>query len=130
MKKNSHKQQLRKFGFLIAFGFPLIIGWFLPMISGHMFRTWTLIIGITSLFIAISNPALLKYPYKGWMQLGHILGLVNSKIILGLVFILVLLPISLIMKIFGYDPLKEKKVFLNSYREDKKGYKVDLERIF
>ena len=130
MKINLQEKKLREFGFLIALGFPLIIGLVLPMLSGHMFRSWTLLIGIPSFFIAIVNPKLLKYPYKRWMQLGYILGFVNGKIILGLVFLLVLLPISLIMKFFGYDPLKEKKIFVSSYRENKKGHKVNLNKIF
>ena len=43
------------------------------------------------------------------MDLGKALGWINSRIILGLVFIIVLQPIAFIMKSFGYDPLKLKK---------------------
>ena len=65
------------------------------------------------------------------MVLGHILGWINSRILLGLVFILILIPIALIMKVLGYDPLRQnfKKKFLISYRELKSN-KVDLTRIF
>ena len=64
------------------------------------------------------------------MKLGYILGWVNSKIILGLVYLLVLLPIALIMKIFGYDPLKEKKNNQLSFRENIEDKEVDLRKIF
>ena len=109
MKGSIYKKQLREFGFLIGFGFPILIGWVLPSIGGHLFRSWTLWIGIPSLMIGIFNPRLLFYPYKGWMKIGHVLGSVNSRIILGLVFLLVLQPIALIMRCFGYDPLRLKK---------------------
>ena len=59
--------------------------------------------------------------------------LVNRPhLILGLVFLIVLQPIALILRVFGYDPLrqsqKERKKI--SYREIKKDYKIDLTRIF
>ena len=130
MKASISKKQLREFGFLIGLGLPILIGWFLPSISGHNFRTWTLWIGIPSLIIGIFNPRLLFYPYKGWMKLGNALGWVNSRIILGLVFLIVLQPIAFIMRIFGYDPLRKKKGNKKSYREVKDNQNTNLTRIF
>ena len=130
MKGSIAKKQLREFGFFIGFGFPIIIGWIIPAINGHVFSEWTLWIAAPSLMIGILKPRLLFYPYKGWMLLGLALGWINSRIILGLVFFLVLQPIALIMKFVGYDPLKIKKNNERSYRENKKDHKVDLTRIF
>ena len=130
MKNKIQKKTLREFGFLIGIVFPFVIGWVLPLIEGHSFRTWTLWIGIISLILAISKPRLLIYPYRAWMKLGHILGWVNSRIILGLVFLFVLLPIALIMRIFGHDPLRTKKFAQKSYREIKTNNKVNLKKIF
>ena len=64
------------------------------------------------------------------MAIGHFLGKINSRIILGLVFILVVQPIAIIMKIFKYDPLRKKFEKKKSYREIKKYHKIDLTRIF
>ena len=130
MKGSITKKQLREFGFLIGFGFPILIGWIIPAISGHLFKTWTLWIAFPSLMIGILKPGLLFYPYKAGMLLGLALGWFNNRIILGLVFFLVLQPISLIMKLVGYDPLKIKKNNERSYRENKKNHKVNLTRIF
>ena len=130
MKDGISKKQLSEFGVLIGLGFPIIIGWILPVIGGHLFRKWTLWIGIPFLILGRVKPRSLLYPYRGWMALGHVLGWINSRIILGLVFILVLQPIALIMKFVGYDPLRKKKGKLNSYREDKADYKINLTRIF
>ena len=130
MNTTISKKQLREFGFLIGFGFPILIGWIIPAISGHFFRTWTLWIAIPSLIIGTLKPRLLFYPYKGWMALGLALGWINSRIILGLVYLIVLQPIALIMKIFGYDPLRKKIGTSDSYREIKESHKIDLTRIF
>ena len=130
MTNRISKKQLRDFGYLIGFGLPLIIGWLIPSITGHAFRAWTLWISIPTLVIGIISPRFLKKPYQAWMQLGHLLGYVNSRIILGLVFIAVLQPIAFVMRAFGYDPLRSKKFNLLSFKESKKGSKVDLTRIF
>ena len=44
-----------------------------------------------------------------WFSLGHLLGKVVSKLIIGLVFALVVIPMGLVRKCFGYDPLGAKK---------------------
>ena len=124
------KSQLRQFGLLIGLGLPIIIGWIFPYIGGHDFRIWTLYFGIPCLIIGIINPLLLFYPYKFWMKLGHVLGWVNSKVILGLVFIFVLQPIAFIMKSFGYDPLQIKKNSKTTYREIRSNFKIDLRKTF
>ena len=130
MKKNIPKKILRDFGFLITFLFPFLIGWLLPLLGGHSFRTWTLWISFPAFTLAISRPSLLFYPYRVWMEIGYILGWVNSRIILGLVFLIVLQPIALIMRVFGHDPLRTKKLAQKSYREIKTNQKVDLKKIF
>ena len=130
MKDKPTKKQLREFGFVIGFGFPFLIGWFLPFITNHTFRGWTLIIGIIGLIFGIFIPRYLYYPYKFWMKIGFILGWINSRLILGLVFMFVLQPIAIIMKVFKYDPLKKSKLSTKTYRELIQNRKVDLKRIF
>ena len=80
--------------------------------------------------MGITNPNLLRYPYKGWINIGHTLGWINSRVILGIIFIMVLQPIALIMKLFKYDPLRLNKNRSQSYREDTKDKSIDLTRIF
>ena len=64
------------------------------------------------------------------MSIGLALGWVNSRLILGLVFLFVLQPIALIMRIMGYDPLKIKKNKKSSYREVKTNHEINLNKIF
>lgn len=53
---------------------------------------------------------------------------INSRIILGIVFILQ--PIAIIMKFFGYDPLRLNKTNKYNYRKEKSYQKMNLKRIF
>ena len=130
MMKSPSKKQLREFGLVIGFGFPIIIGWIIPFLSGHTFRAWSLYLGLPLLILGIIKPSLLSYPYKGWMAIGLALGWLNSRLILGLIYLVILQPISLIMRILGYDPLNKKKSNVISYREIKKDANFDFKRIF
>ena len=130
MKKHITKKILREFGFLVGVLFPLLIGWALPSLGSHPFRIWTLWVGFPFLISAILKPRVLSYPYKLWMRLGYILGWVNSRIILGLVFLIVLQPIALVMRISGHDPLRMKSRGQKSYREIKTNHKINLKKIF
>ena len=130
MKEIISKKQLREFGLLIGFGFPLLIGWLIPALMGHEFRAWTLWVGFIGLLFGINSPRLLYYPYKFWIKLGLTLGWFNSRIILGLVYIIILLPIAFVMRLFGYDPLRTKQSEEKTYRENRKEQQTDLTRIF
>ncbi len=130
MKEIISNKQLREFGLLIGFGFPLLIGWLIPVLTGHGFRVWTLWVGLIGLLFGMTSPRHLYYPYKFWMKLGLTLGWVNSRIILGLVYIIVLLPVAFIMRLIGYDPLKTKQNKEKTYRENQKDHQTDLTRIF
>ena len=116
MDKRINKKQLIEFGLVIGFGFPIIIGWFLPTIFGHPFRLWTLGISFLSIFSLLCKPTLLRYPYIFWMTLGHILGWLNSRILLSIIFIFMVMPISIIMKTLGHDPLGLNRKKLESFK--------------
>ena len=113
MKKNTSNKILREFGLLIGFIFPILVGWLLPAIGGDSFKVWPLLVSLPLLIIAIIKPLLLSFPYKVWMKIGNILGWLNSHLILGFIFIVILIPISIAMKIIGYDPLDLKNIGKN-----------------
>jgi len=127
---NISNSKLRNFSYIVGIGIPLVIGWLIPKFTGHEFRLWTLFIGLPILIIGLFAPKNLLYIYKIWMQIGHILGYINSRIILGLVFLFVLQPIALIMKFTGYDPLRLKIKGTKTYKEFKHDSEIDLSRIF
>ena len=93
MKEGISKKQLREFGIIVGLLFPFIIGWCIPLLSGNLFRLWTIFVALPFLIIGLAKPQLLLIPYKFWMKLGYSLGWINSKIILGLIFLIILLPL-------------------------------------
>ena len=124
------KKQRREFGILLGIVFPVVFGWLIPALKGHHIPVWPFVIAIPSLTLGLIAPRLLQWPYQGWMKLGHVLGWINSHLILGAVCIFVLQPIAYVMRLTGYDPLKRKRSGLESYREQSNHKTVDLTRIF
>lgn len=61
-----------------------------------------------SLILAMLAPKLF-YPFAVvWYGLGVVLNAVMSKVILGAIFYLIVVPVGTIRKCFGYDPLRVK----------------------
>tara|TARA_Y100000589_G_C26808701_1_gene488891 strand:+ start:81 stop:473 length:393 start_codon:yes stop_codon:yes gene_type:complete len=130
MKNILNKKKIREFGFFMVFGFPFFVGFLTPLIFGHPFKTWTLLIGILFLIITLIKPSLLYFPLKVWTSLSNVLGWINSRIILSIIYIFILIPLSILMKIFKYDPLLTKRKITDSYRIFIKNNNIDLKKVF
>jgi len=108
---------LRKFGFTMGVVIVLLFGLLLPWIFDHGFPLWPWVPAGAFWLTAAVSPALLAPVYRGWMRFGHVLGWLNTRIILGLMFYTVFLVVAVIMKLLGKDPLSRKlDKTLNSYR--------------
>ncbi len=79
----------------------LIIGFFILLIVVFLFAV--------TLFI----PTKLSIFNKGWMLIGYYLGKIINPLVLGLIYFIIFTPVSLLLKIIGYDELdlidKDKK---------------------
>jgi hypothetical protein len=55
--------------------------------------------------LALAAPAAALALRRVWMAVAGVIGWINSRIILGVVFFLILSPIAILRKLFGGDPL-------------------------
>ncbi|XGB40505.1 MAG: SxtJ family membrane protein [Cyanobacteria bacterium LVE1205-1] len=130
MSLSPSKRQLREFGLLIGIGVPVVLG-LVPGILGHGFRGWTLWVGGPILVFTFLAPNYLYWSYIIWMKLGTLLGWINNKLLLVLVYMVMLLPISFLMRLFGYDPLKSKiSKDIKTYRVFLVQRQINFKRIF
>ena len=104
----AEKDQCRKFGFTMAAMIGLLFGLFFPLVFRKPFPEWPWIIAIIFAVWAILLPGTLVVIYKPWMCIGHVVGLINTKIILAVVFFLLFTPVSVILKFIGKDPMDKK----------------------
>ena len=61
------------------------------------------------LFFGLVQPPLLKWPSAAWWRFSRALGYVNARILLTLLFSLVLVPLSLLWRLIGKDPLARRR---------------------
>jgi Saxitoxin biosynthesis operon protein SxtJ len=96
--------ELRRFGLTVGGMFVLLglASWW----RGHEWPPrvfWTL--GVLLVVPGLLAPAVLGPVQRGWMRFGALLGEVNSRIILTVMFYLVFAPFGWIMRTFVRDPL-------------------------
>ena len=112
-----NKQELRKFGLTTGAIFAVLFGFVLPLIWRVDAHRWPLVIGAVLCSVALISPRSLAPFYNIWMRIALILGWLNSRIILGVIFLLVVTPMALVMKLFGKDPMQRKlEAEKSSYR--------------
>ncbi|MDJ0508025.1 MAG: SxtJ family membrane protein [Crocosphaera sp.] len=111
------KKGLREFGLLTGAMIALLFGLILPLLWRYDLPLIPWIIGGVSVSLALFIPNSLAPIYQGWMKVSQVLAWVNSSVILGLIFFLIVTPMALIMKIINRDALKRKfEIRLETYR--------------
>jgi len=117
-----------------SFGVVFFIFFFVvsiyPLFKGGDLRTWSLIISVIFLILGLLNSKILTPLNKLWFKFGILLGTIVSPIVMGIVFFIVVTPISLIMKILGKDILNLKKNKNRSYWIDKSEIKSTMKNQF
>ena len=68
-----------------------------------------LALGIVMLIVDMSVPGAFKPFARVWFGLSHLLGAVMSRLILGLIFFLMVMPVGLIRRMMGKDSLNLRK---------------------
>ena len=101
---------LRKFGLttgaIIVVLFTFFFPWVFDLVEMPM---WPWIMAGVLWVPALLVPAVLRPVYNTWMKIGHGIGWVNTRIILGVLFYVLVLPMGLVMRLFGNDPMARKR---------------------
>ncbi len=109
MKSDTSKSSILiiSMGFLILF---LIFSW-----------KWAIFVSLIVGIVGIISNTLSRMIEWGWMKLARLLSYIIPSILLGIVFYLVLFPLSLISKLFIRDPLmllnKHNTYFIDTKKE-------------
>jgi hypothetical protein len=100
--KNS-KLNNRSFGILFFIIF-LILG-FYPLYKGNSINLYLICLSLPFLILGLLNSKILTPINKAWIKFGDLLGMIIAPIIMGIVYFLVLTPISFVVRLFGKDLL-------------------------
>lgn len=100
---SASSKDLRSFGFTfgaVALIFGAVLFW-----RGRASAPWFL--GASALFFLVGAlaPGLLRPAFGPWMKFAEVLGYINTRILLGLFFLVGITPTGLIMRGVGKDPM-------------------------
>jgi hypothetical protein len=108
---------LRKFGLTTAILFIAIFGVVGPLIKhGTLYKdgqltpaSWPFVVAGILAAPSLLFPRAMRPFYHLWMRIGLVLGWLNTRIILGVLFFLIVMPVGIVLRtLLGRDLLKQR----------------------
>ena len=132
-KERNETRDLRQFGAVLA-GILLVAG-AINFFKGRIsWCPWFFGPGLVVVVLVFAAPKSIKPIFILFTKIGHIIGWINTRIILILVYYILITPIALIMKIFRKDLLDIKidknKISYWTNRSTDRSAKEALEKQF
>lgn len=103
------RKALRNFGLVVGgvfAGIAAVIAW-----RSAVLGPWVLglgSVGTTLVAFGLAAPRVLRPLFRVWMGLAVVLGFVMTRVLLTVVFVLLLVPIGLVLRLLGKDLLRLK----------------------
>ena len=98
MKQNT---QNRSFGLLFFIVFLAFALW--PLTKKGEINLYLISIALIFLILGLLNSKILTPLNRSWIKFGELLGRVIAPIIMGIVYFIILTPVSLLVRLFGKD---------------------------
>ena len=126
------KAQAQRSALVVAIVLLLIAAW--NFYRGRMTVVWVVgSLALALVLMALLFPGAARRFHVLWMKLAGVLGYVNSRILLSLVFYLLFVPYNLVARLIGRDPLNRRARRRASYwipRAATRQAKEQFERLF
>jgi hypothetical protein len=105
MQNEADTKQLRTFALLVG-GIFAVIGLWPVLWRGEALRLWAVLLSVGLVVPGVVWPRSLGPVYRGWMLLGHVLGWINTRILLGIIFFGLITPMGLVRRLLGKDSMR------------------------
>ena len=128
MEKKIKVSSNKSFGIVFSIFFLLISVY--PLLNSDPIYYWSLFISFIFLVLGLMNSKILSPLNLLWFKFGILLGKIVSPVVMGIIFFLVVTPISIILKIFGKDVLNLKFNNNKTYWIEKNGPKSNMKKQF
>lgn len=103
---NPARSSERSFGVVFGVVFLLIGLW--PLLNSGSPRWLFILLACLMFLIGFIKPAWLSKPNFYWYKIGLFLGAIVAPIVMALVFLITIVPIGLLAKLFGKDMLDQR----------------------
>ena len=128
MEKKIKISSNKNFGIVFSIFFLLISIYLL--LNNNPIYYWSLFVSFIFLVLGLMNSKILSPLNLLWFKFGILLGKIVSPVVMGIIFFLVVTPISIILKIFGKDVLNLKFNNNKTYWIEKNGPKSNMKKQF
>ncbi len=92
-------QSLRQFGLGMALIISVVFCVLLPWLFTTPSPWWPAVVVLPLTVLAIFRPPAIYPVYRGWMALASVLNYINTRLLLGLVFFLIITPIGITLRL-------------------------------
>jgi len=100
------RKGLREFGLVTGAIVAGLFGVFFPWVLERAFPLWPWVILFVLGGWAVVAPTSLRPVYRGWMYVGLLISKVTTPIVMGLIFLLVIVPVGLARRALKRDSLQ------------------------
>ena len=113
MIENSHNDNIKteigsekNFGIVFSIVF-LLIGLY-PLMNGEGILIWSIFLSFIFVMLAFLLPKTLTRLNRLWFKFGLMLGSIIAPVVMALVYFTSVVPLGIIFKILGKDPMRRK----------------------
>jgi len=92
---------LKDFAVTMSWAFPLVFSALLPWLFSYSIHYWPFAISAILMTLYFVAPSAIYYPFRVWAVIGGVLGWINTRIILGLSFYILIAPIGILLRFIG-----------------------------
>lgn len=107
---HAHASDPRSFGLTVGGALALLAAWW--WWRGRPLVPWVAVaasIAAVLILLAWLRPALLRGVSAAWWNVARVIGWVNTRALLSIVFFAIVTPIGLIRRLTGHDPLRRRR---------------------
>ncbi len=115
--QSRHQPELpsnKKFGWLLTCVFAVATAHAYIKLSNTWLAVWLVLLALTAV-VTVLAPHVLLPLNRLWFGLGLLLGKIVNPIVLGVIFFLLITPVSVVTRLFGRDALSLRKRKATSY---------------
>jgi len=92
---------LRRFAWQMALAVIVLFAGILPWLFSWPWPHWPFYLAAGLVLLALVYPQGVYYPYRAWMAFTAIMGWINTRLVLGIVFYVLIFPIGLVLRVTG-----------------------------
>ena len=99
--ESSNVKELRKFALMMMWAIPLLFMVIFPWIFDSAVLWWSLLASVIAGALHLFYPKGIYPFYRIWMAIAFVIGWINTRVILALIFYIIIFPTGILLRIFG-----------------------------